>query len=61
MGNTYDQAAITAVLRAAGPRAAADLAKALHWSRTRVRITLTALERSGTVRHNTNRTWELLA
>lgn len=59
MGNTYDQAAITTVLKAVGPRTTADLSKALHWSRTRVRITLTVLERGGTVHHNTDRTWEL--
>lgn len=59
MSNPYDQAAITTILRTAGPRTAADLAKALRWSRTRARTTLTILEQAGTVRHNTNRTWEL--
>lgn len=59
MGNTYDQAAITAVLKACGPYTAADLAKALHWSRTRARATLAALEQAAAVRHNTDRTWEL--
>mgnify|MGYP001738507296 FL=1 len=59
MGNTYDQAAATTVLKTVGPRTAADLAKALHWSRTRVRTTLAILEQAGDVRHNTDRTWEL--
>ena len=59
VGNTYDQAAITAVLKTVGPRTSADLAKALHWSRIRVRTTLTILEQAAAVRHNTDRTWEL--
>ena len=58
MGNTYDQAAITTVLETVGPRSAGDLSRALHWSPTRARITLTILEQAGVVRHNPDRTWE---
>lgn len=57
MSNPYDQAAVTVVLKAAGQLTAADLAKILHWPRTRVRLALTALEAAGHVTHN-NRTWE---
>ena len=58
MSNPYDQAAVTAVLKAAGRLTAAELAKTLRWPRTRVRLALTDLERAGTAHHNTDRTWE---
>lgn len=57
MSNPYDQAAAAAVLKAGGRLTAAELAKILHWPRTRVRLALTALEAAGRVTHN-NRTWE---
>lgn len=59
MSNPYDQQAVSAVLRAGGKAATAELAKTLHWPRTRVRAALAALETQGTVHHNTDRTWEL--
>lgn len=57
MSNPYDQTAVAAVLKAGGRLTAAELAKILHWPRTRVRLALTALEAVGHVTHN-NRTWE---
>lgn len=57
MSNPYDQTAVAAVLKAGGRLTAAELAKILHWPRTRVRVALTALEAAGHVTHN-NRTWE---
>lgn len=57
MSNPYDQQAVSAVLRAGGRLTAAELAKILHWPRTRARLALTALEVAGRVTHN-NRTWE---
>lgn len=57
MSNPYDQAAVSAVLAAAGKLTAAELAKTLHWPRTRTRKALAALEAAGHVTHN-NRTWE---
>lgn len=57
MSNPYDQAAVAAVLEAAGQLTAAELAKTLHWPRTRVRVALADLEAAGHVTHN-NRTWE---
>lgn len=57
MSNPYDQAAAVAVLKASGLLTAAELAKTLHWPRTRVRLALAALEAAGRVTHN-NRTWE---
>lgn len=58
MSHPYDQQAVSAVLRAGGKAATAELAKTLHWPRTRVRVALTALETRGAVRHNPDRTWE---
>lgn len=58
MNNPYDQQAVTAVLKAAGRLTAAELAKTLHWSRTRARKALAALETQGAVSHNPDRTWE---
>ena len=57
MSNPYDQQAITAVLRASGPLTAAELAKTLHWTRTRARKALADLEAAKHVAHS-NRTWE---
>nr|DAF97946.1 MAG TPA: EAP30/Vps36 family protein [Siphoviridae sp. ctpyK9] len=57
MSNPYDQAAVAVVLKVCGRLTAAELAKILHWPRTRVRLALTALEAAGHVAHN-NRTWE---
>lgn len=57
MSNPYDQAAIAVVLKAVGRLTSAELAKTLHWPRTRVRLALAALEAAGHVTHN-NRTWE---
>lgn len=57
MSNPYDQAAVAVILRTVGRLTAAELAKILHWPRTRVRLALTALEDAGHVTHN-NRTWE---
>lgn len=57
MSNPYDQAAVAVVLKVVGQLTAAELAKILHWPRTRVRLALTALEAAGHVTHN-NRTWE---
>lgn len=58
MSNPYDQRAVTACLRASGRLTAAELAKTLHWARTRVRKALYDLEQQGAVRHNRDRTWE---
>ena len=58
MNNPYDQQAVTACLRAGGRLTAAELAKTLHWPRTRVRVALAAAETQGAVRHNPDRTWE---
>ena len=58
MSNPYDQTAATAVLKAGGRLTAAELAKILHWPRTRVRLALAALETQGAVHHNHDRTWE---
>lgn len=60
MSNPYDQTAVAAVLKAGGQLTATELAKILHWPRTRVRVALTALETQGTVRHNPDRSWESL-
>lgn len=60
MNNPYDRAAVTAVLKATGPHTAAELAKTLRWSRTRVRKALAALEATHQVTHNHDRTWEKL-
>lgn len=58
MNNTYDQQAVSAALRAGGRLTAAELAKILHWPRTRTRVALTALEQQAAVRHNHDRSWE---
>lgn len=57
MSNPYDRQAVAAVLNTAGRLTAAELAKTLHWSRTRVRTALFDLETDGHVTHN-NRIWE---
>lgn len=58
MSNPHDQQAVAACLRAIGRLTAAELAKTLHWTRTRVRVALAALETQGAVSHNRDRTWE---
>lgn len=58
MSNPYDQQLISALLKAADRLTAAELARALHWSRTRVRKALTDLELSRQVAHHPDRTWE---
>jgi len=58
MSNPYDQQAVTAVLKTVGTLPAAELAKTLHWPRTRTRKALAALEANGHVTHN-NRVWKL--
>lgn len=58
MNRTYDQQAVAAILKAGGRLTAAELAKILHWPRTRVRKTLYALEQQGAAHHNPDRTWE---
>ncbi len=60
MSHPYDQQAVSAVLRAGGKAATAELAKTLHWPRTRVRVALATLEAQGAVRHNSDRSWEPL-
>lgn len=60
MSNPYDQQAVTAVLRAGGKATTAELAKTLHWPRTRVRVALAALETQGAVRRSPDRSWEPL-
>lgn len=58
MNRIYDQRAITAVLNAGGRLTAAEIAKTLHWPRTRARKALCDLEQQGAARHNHDRTWE---
>lgn len=58
MNNPYDQQAVAACLRTSGRLTAAELAKTLHWTRTRARLALAALEAQGAVSHNRDRTWE---
>lgn len=60
MSHPYDQQAVSAVLRAGGKAPTAELAKTLHWTRTRVRVALAALEAQGAARHNPDRSWEPL-
>lgn len=60
MNHPYDQQVISVVLRVTGKAATAELAKILHWPRTRVRVALAALETQGAVRHNPDRSWEPL-
>lgn len=57
---SYDQQAVTAVLTAsADGLTAAELAKILHWPRTRTRKALFGLEADGHVTHS-NRTWKYI-
>lgn len=58
MSNLYDQRAVAAAINHANRLTAAELAKALRWSRTRVRKALYDLEQQAAVRHNRDRTWE---
>lgn len=58
MSNTYDQQAVSATLRAGGRLTAAELAKILHWPRTRTRKALYDLEQQAAARHNHDRSWE---
>lgn len=58
MSNPYDRAATAAILKAVGRLTAAELAKTLHWPRTRVRLALADLEQQGDAHHNNDRTWE---
>lgn len=58
MSNPYDQRAAAAALNTANRLTAAELAKALHWTRTRARKALYDLEQQAAVRHNRDRTWE---
>lgn len=60
MNHPYDQQAVSAVLHARGKATTAELAKTLHWPRTRVRVALAALETQGAVRHTPDRSWEPL-
>lgn len=60
MSNPYDQTAIAVVLKVVGRLTATELAKILHWPRTRVRVALADLETQGAVRHNPDRSWEPL-
>ena len=57
MSNPYDRQAVTAVLRRVGGLTAAEIAKTLRWTRTRVRKALADLEADGRVTHS-NRTWK---
>ena len=55
---SYDRQAVTAVLAAAADGlTAAELAKILHWPRTRTRKALFELEADGHAAHS-NRTWK---
>lgn len=58
MSSPYDQQAVAAVLNNTNRLTAAELAKALRWSRSRVRRALCDLEQQAAVRHNRDRTWE---
>lgn len=58
MNRIYDQRAITAILNAVGRLTAAEIAKTLHWPRSRVRKALCDLEQQAAARHNHDRTWE---
>lgn len=58
MSSPYDQQAVAAALNTANRLTAAELAKALRWSRTRVRKALYDLEQQAAARHNRDRTWE---
>lgn len=57
---SYDRQAVTAVLTAnTAGLTAAELAKILHWPRTRTRKALFDLETDGHVAHS-NRTWKYI-
>lgn len=58
MSNTYDQQAVAAVLKAAGTITSAELAKTLHWPRTRTRKALAALEADGRATRLLNDAWK---
>lgn len=58
MSNTYDQRAVAAVLKAGGSLTSAELAKTLHWPRTRTRRALAALEAAGLATLALNDTWK---
>lgn len=59
MSNTYDQLAAAAALKAAGTRTSVELAKTLHWPRTRTRRALAALEADGRATHLLNDAWKV--
>lgn len=59
MSNTYDQQAVTAALKAAHALTSAELAKILHWPRTRTRRALAALEADGRATRTLNDTWKV--
>lgn len=57
---SYDRQAVTAVLTAAADGlTAAELAKILHWPRTRTRKALFELEADGQAAHS-DRTWKYI-
>ena len=58
MSNPHDRQAVSAVLKAVGRLTAAELARTLRWSRTRVRKALTDLEHDRQAIHHPDRTWE---
>lgn len=58
MSNTYDQQAAAAVLKAVGALTSAELAKTLHWPRTRTRKALAALEADGRATRTLNDAWK---
>lgn len=58
MNNPYDQQAVASVLNVTNRLTAAELAKILHWTRTRTRKALYGLEQQAAVNHNPDRTWE---
>lgn len=58
MSNMYDQLAVAAVLKAAGARTSAELAKTLHWPRTRTRRALEALEADGRATRTLDDVWK---
>lgn len=58
MSNTYDQLAVAATLKAVGTLTSAELAKILHWPRTRTRRALAALEADGRATRALNDAWK---
>lgn len=58
MSNTYDQLAVAAVLKAVSTSTSAELAKTLHWPRTRTRRALADLEAAGRATHLLNDAWK---